>query len=499
MLDEREFARFGPYLIVRTSGAGGMGRIQLALRDADEEICVLKRMQVTEQLPEQRARFEREARIAARLSHPNIGRTLRVETIEGELCLAQEFIDGTNLARAMRQAADRGLPPASAIHIVREVAGALAYAHDLGGLDIVHRDVTPENIMLSWSGEVKLIDFGLARSTVDGTVTSLGMVVGRRSYMAPEVWAGGKPDRRADVFSLGVVLWELLAVKRLEDLDEARWREGVPDPRTVRPDAPAELAAIAMNALARAPEERYQSAVEMADALAGAGTPAKDPKSELATVLAFFFNVELAQEVVRGEIDEAREALRIEKPTEARLRPVPMTAMGIGVAAVAFALVLGVWVLRRGTPSLARQSANAVVSRHEGADLARQVPQTPAADDPTQAVPPPVVSAQGSSQRTAGRTERRHDPLPMPGPLLKDASDRFDDGKLADAIALARRAAALGGGAPAHALLGHIYMSQGALDQAERELAQAVRMDPRDTEAADRLADVRRARVEQQQ
>ena len=503
MLDEREFARFGPYLIVRTSGAGGMGRIQLALRGADEEVCVLKRMQVIEQLPEQRARFEREARIAARLSHRNIGRTLRVETIEGELCLAQEFIDGTNLARAMRQAADRGLPPASATHIVREVAGALAYAHDLGGLDIVHRDVTPENIMLSWSGEVKLIDFGLARSTVDGTVTSLGMVVGRRSYMAPEVWAGGRPDRRADIFSLGVVLWELLALKRLEDLDEARWREGVPDPRTVRPDAPAELAAIAMKALSRAPEERYQSAVEMADALTGVGGPAKDPNSDLATVLAFFFNVGVAQEVVRGEIDEARVALRAEKPAEGRFRPIPLTAMGVGVAVLAFVVVFGLWALRRATPPEPRQSTSADFSRESDAVAARKTSQTPTKGEPMGAArATTLASGQSSHQTAAGvfeSTDAHHRSQPAAGQLLEDASDRFDDGKVGDAIALARRAAALGGGAPAHALLGHIYMSQGQLDRAERELAQAVRMNPGDTEAADRLADVRRARLEQQQ
>src|SRR5947209_347249 len=141
MLDEREFARFGPYLIVRTSGAGGMGRIQLALRAADggAEVCVLKRMHVTEELPEQRARFEREARIAARLSHPNIGRKVWVETVGGELCLAEEFIRRPNLARVKAEAGGRGLAAASVAYVVREVARALAYAHELGGLEIVHR------------------------------------------------------------------------------------------------------------------------------------------------------------------------------------------------------------------------------------------------------------------------------------------------------------------------------------------------------------------------
>ena len=502
MLDEREFARFGPYLIVRTSGAGGMGRIDLALRTTDEDpdVCVLKRMHLTEQLPEQRARFEREARIAARLSHPNIGRTLRVETIEGELCLAQEFIDGSNLARVMRQAGERGLPPASSAHIVREVANALAYAHDLGGLDIVHRDVTPENIMISWAGEVKLIDFGLARSTVDGTVTNLGMIVGRRSYMAPEVWAGEKPDRRADIFALGVVLWELLTVKRLEDLPEARWRDGIPDPTTVRSEASSELAAIAMKALAVAPQERYQSAAEMAEALAAVDCPAKDPSSELATVLAFFFNVDLAQEVVRGEIAEAREALRSEQPSHAGARPPPRRVVGMSVSALAL-LCLGVWAFRRETPAAAHRP----VSTAPAPDTAAVVPsqETPVRTEAVHARPGPSIRIASDAPAPAvpgpaTPLARHHEPAPSPGDLLKDANDRFDDGDVRDAIGLARRAAALGGGGPAHALLGHIYMSQGDLDRAERELAHAVRLNPGDTEAADRLADVRRARAEQE-
>src|SRR6185312_9318420 len=116
----------------------------------------------------------------------------------------------------------------------------------------------------------------------DGTLTSLGMVVGRRAYMAPEVWAGEKPDRRADVFALGVVLWELLTARRLEELDEALWRDAVPDPRTVRADIPAELAEVALRALAPKLAERYQTAAEVRGALAAFVDSTEGPKTELA-------------------------------------------------------------------------------------------------------------------------------------------------------------------------------------------------------------------------
>ena len=217
-------------------------------------------------------------------------------------------------------------------------------------------------------------------------------------------------------------------------------------------------------------------------------------------MLAFFFNVDLAQEVVRGEIAEAREALRSEQPSHAGARPPARRVVGMSVFALAL-LCLGVWAFRRETPAAAHRP----VSTAPAPDTTAVVPsqETPVR---TEAVhPPPGPSIRIASDAPAPGAPgpatplaRRHEPAPSPGDLLKDANDRFDDGDVRDAIGLARRAAALGGGGPAHALLGHIYMSQGELDRAERELAQAVRLNPGDTEAADRLADVRRARAEQE-
>ena len=279
MTDTREHIQFGPYLIVRLSGAGGMGRVEVALRadDKDPDVCVIKRLHGALHDEEKEARFRREAQIAARLEHENIARTLRIEKIDGELCIVQEFIEGVNLGKVMRQLGVRPLPIVVAVHVVSAVARALAHAHGFGRLGIVHRDVTPENVMLSFSGEVKLIDFGTARSAVDGRVTDTGVVVGRRSYVPPEAWEGEKVDRRADVYALGVVLWEVLTGRRAEEAPDP----SLPDASALNPDVTLLLGQVVARAMAPAPEDRYQSADEVVAALAAfippGGRPATRP------------------------------------------------------------------------------------------------------------------------------------------------------------------------------------------------------------------------------
>ena len=308
MTETREHIQFGPYVVVRVSGAGGMGRIELALRTdvKDPDVCVIKRLHGAVNDEEQEARFRREAQIAARLEHENIARTLRTEKIDGELCIAQEFVEGVNLGKVMRQLGARPVPIAVAVHVVREVARGLAFAHGFGKLGIVHRDVTPENVMLSFAGEVKLIDFGIARSAVDGTLTNTGVVVGRRSYVPPEAWEGEKVDARADVYALGVVLWELLTGHRAEETHEA----SLPDPATLNTEVQPLLSQVVMRAMAHAPEDRYQSADELSAALAAFVPPGADPRQELADLLGLCFNVALQRKLLEEEIAEAKQFVR---------------------------------------------------------------------------------------------------------------------------------------------------------------------------------------------
>ena len=308
MTDAREHIQFGPYLIVRLSGAGGMGRVEVALRvdDKDPDVCVIKRLHGALHDEEQEARFRREAQIAERLEHPNIARTLRIEKIDGQLCIVQEFIEGVNLGKVMRQLGVRPLPIVVAVHVVSAVARALAHAHGFGRLGIVHRDVTPENIMLSFSGDVKLIDFGTARSAVDGRVTETGVVVGRRSYVPPEAWEGEKVDGRADVYALGVVLWEVLTGRRAEEAPDP----SLPDASALNSDVTLLLGQVVARAMAPAPEDRYQSADEVAAALAAFIPPEADPQRDLADLLGLCFNVTVQKQLLAEDLAEAKQFLQ---------------------------------------------------------------------------------------------------------------------------------------------------------------------------------------------
>jgi serine/threonine protein kinase len=322
--DPREHIQFGPYLIVRLSGAGGMGRIEVALRadGQDLDVCVIKRLHGALHDEEKEARFRREAQIAARLEHENIARTLRIEKIDGELCIVQEFIEGMNLGKVMRQLGVRPLPIVVAVYVVSAVARALAHAHGFGRMGIVHRDVTPENVMLSFAGDVKLIDFGTARSAVDGRVTETGVVVGRRSYVPPEAWEGEKVDQRADVYALGVVLWEVLTGRRAEEAPEP----SLPDASTLNPEVTLLLGQVVARAMAPAPEDRYQSADEFAAALAAFIPPGADPRRELADLLGLCFNVTLQKQLLADDIAEAKQFLR-DRDAEPTSVPAPVPTL----------------------------------------------------------------------------------------------------------------------------------------------------------------------------
>jgi serine/threonine-protein kinase len=220
--------------------------------------------------------FLDEARIGALLDHPNIPRIIEVGHDEDGYFLAMEAVPGKTLSAILRRAArrERPLGQADAAFIVGRAAAALGYAHahtDADGrpLNIVHRDVSPENILVSFDGAVKVIDFGIASAHGRMSETLVGGLKGKVEYMSPEQAAGATVDHRSDVFSLGVVLWEALSGRRLfrRETDLAVMRaisnDPIPRPSGRRPIAPR-LERIVMTALERAPEDRFQNALEMA-------------------------------------------------------------------------------------------------------------------------------------------------------------------------------------------------------------------------------------------
>ena len=228
--------------------------------------------------------FVNEARISALLNHPNIVQIYDFGQIDGWYFLAMEHLRGKDLLLVLRQlrASGQVMPALLAGFIAREVAAGLDYAHRLEGpgghLQIVHRDVSPSNVMMVRAGGVKLLDFGIAKAEAllgrkNDTRTDTVMVKGKLSYLSPEQVRSEPIDARSDIFSLGVMFWECLTGKRLfydkadyKTMNNVLERE-VPPPSALRPDVPAVLDVVVLRALERSREQRYQTAKDMADDL----------------------------------------------------------------------------------------------------------------------------------------------------------------------------------------------------------------------------------------
>jgi tRNA A-37 threonylcarbamoyl transferase component Bud32 len=272
---------FGRYTLVCRLASGGMANLYLAQlkgREGFEKLVAIKR--IHEHLGEQEEfiqMFVDEARLAARISHPNVVQVIELDTLEGFHFIAMEYVDGESLATLLTQARPR---PALCARIVADAAAGLHAAHELRDksgelLGVVHRDVSPYNILLGYDGAVKMVDFGVARARGNLHTTSVGALKGRLAYMPPEQIRGDPVDRRADVFSLGVVLYEITAHRRLfkahseEATMQNVMRGEIAPPSQVKPDYPPDLERIVMKALEREAEKRHQSAEELQVALEG--------------------------------------------------------------------------------------------------------------------------------------------------------------------------------------------------------------------------------------
>lgn len=275
--------RLGRYAVVRRLGAGGMAEVFLArsrgAEGVDKFLVVKRILPEYSENPHFRAMFIDEARIALRLNHPNVVQVYGFESDGSTLLLIMEHVDGPDLAllAATARWQHERIPPPVAAYVVREVARGLHYAHDRAdeqgrALEIVHRDVSPTNVLLSNDGAVKLGDFGIAR--VRSASQQAGVVQGKFSFMSPEQARGEEVDRRADVYSLGVLLAELLIGQSVFHgvasgdvlLDMVR-RGDLPDLDGVLVDAPGALRAIVTRAMRASRDERYGSAREVGLAL----------------------------------------------------------------------------------------------------------------------------------------------------------------------------------------------------------------------------------------
>lgn len=516
--------RFGPYVIVRHLNEGGMGTVQLAVtgKPGLEKACVLKQMlpEAAAVIPEQEARFRREAQIVRRLSHGSIAQTLAVGDVDGTPFIAQEFIHGRDLSQVMNACTTAGerIPTPVAVHVVREVARALAYAHEFEGLGLVHRDVTPQNVMLGFAGEIKLVDFGIAKSRFDPSLTQPGAMLGRRNYMAPEVLAGGDVDPRADLYSLGVVLWELLA-GRLLSISGGSSAER-PAPSAFNPDVPADLDAIAMRAIAWLPDDRFQSAQELHSALGPFVPRAFMGDAAVRDFLARQYDVDRQRKLLRDELATATTLLDPTEPISDRNQPAERSRrLWPWVVGTAAFVTMGAVVATtgRGGRGAASTPAPSLPSNPSTSPVAIAPPAVP---PPAAVAPPPrapnpeppeaatVTPPPRQTQRPA-IPARKHRPDVKPAErggvenghaepsateLLAASERSYAEGRTDEAIRQGRAAIERGGGARAHAWLGSVFLQLGRNEDAVRQLELATRLDPSDVTATSRL-EIARKRV----
>ena len=266
--------RLGAYEIIRHLGTGGMGAVYAA-RDTELERKVALKLLPDEAAdrPERLERFRREAKALAALSHPNIVTVHSIEEANGRRFLAMELVEGASLDKMLPP---RGLPLPKIFDVAIQIADALAAAHDKG---IIHRDLKPANVMVTHDGQVKLLDFGLARLVTTSEadtleqLTNQGVVMGTAPYMSPEQLQGLEVDQRTDIFSFGVVLYEMVSGTRPFQgnsgaaLASSILRDSPSAVTDVRADLPQRLGQITHQCLEKEPDRRFQTAKDVRNQL----------------------------------------------------------------------------------------------------------------------------------------------------------------------------------------------------------------------------------------
>lgn len=277
-----ETARIANYRIIAKIGEGGMASVYLGVMSGLSNFTKLLVIKVLHDDMAERAdtlaMFLAEARIAARLNHANVVDTYEVGEDEGRPFIAMEYLQGQPYSAVLRRIGRAEFPLAAQLEVLSEVLEGLHYVHELRDFDgaplgLVHRDVSPQNVFINYDGRVKLVDFGIAKAACSNENTGAGVIKGKISYLAPEQANGGDVDRRADIFAVGVMLWEAITQRRFTagQIEAATIQKRIhgaePRVREIAPDAPTVLARVCDRALEVDPDERFTTALEFQRAI----------------------------------------------------------------------------------------------------------------------------------------------------------------------------------------------------------------------------------------
>jgi len=417
--------RFGRYVLLDRIGEGGMAEVYRAVMPGAEgfkrTFVIKKILAQLNQSTDFVEMFVREARTIALLNHPNIVQVFDFGSVDGQYFLAMEYLRGHDVLAVIRRLRDmkRMFPIPVAAFIAHEVAGCLAYAHELTGadgrsLDIVHRDVSPSNVMCLREGGVKLLDFGIASGVGDfgPEQTDQSSFRGKIPYMAPERLRNEPFDGRSDLYSLGVMLWEMLTRKRLfrgdSDAETVKNVLELPvrTPSSLRPEVPASLDAIVMRMLERDPTRRYQTGHELAEELEEVVRETKFKSRHLPRLLVDLFgssshSSQIAIDAVSAELlDSIRDEYSAEGSAgSAPEAPLPITGggirsrrrwgivAGVGLSVATLVTAFGLYVFG---------GSSSPASPHVPAATSAPVPTKIPAEEPplVPAVPPPVAQVQ---------------------------------------------------------------------------------------------------------
>ena len=352
-------AAFGKYRLIAELGHGGMADVFLAViagpaGSGFSKLTVVKRLrQNLAEEPEFVEMLVDEARISARLNHPNVVQTNEVGSVGNHYFLAMEYLDGQPLHRIQHRAqqkvkadpslADQALPKECQYLVLADALAGLHHAHELADydgtpLEIVHRDVTPHNIFVTYEGQTKVVDFGIAKAVGRSSETRQGVVKGKIRYMAPEQAIGQKVDRRADLFSVGIMLWEVAVGRRLwqgyDDMNIVQLLVGgdlKPSPKEANAEVPDEVDRICRKALATNPDDRYQTAEEMRmeieQFLAEQGLLVQARRKLGSSVNELFKD---KRDEIRAIIEKQLAALRLETESSGAFEPVQIENNSLG-------------------------------------------------------------------------------------------------------------------------------------------------------------------------